>query len=177
MALIPLSGPIHDFYQSNGNLDFSYFPSDLVPSLPPGHNVPIRLHRGNGLFGAIHIARRHGHWLDLNKLDVASMVWLKLQQSGLAYTTEEDGKLKINLTLRPNALLVMQLNSTEGFSPATSYFSVTSLYPNASGLDGQRLGHYSGSGVAAPIPVFTLPAPPSPPTIIVKKRRRILGMP
>ena len=176
MALVPPLGPKHDFYQSNGNLDFSYFQSDLVPSLPPGHRIPIRLHRGDPVFGAIHIAKRHGHWLDRHNLDVASMVWMKLQHSGLVYTTEDDGKLKINLALNPHALLVMQLNSTGDFHPGASYFSVTSLYYSNSRLDGDPLGNYRGSGVVSPIPVFTLPTPPPPtppPTVTTKKRRTI----
>lgn len=169
MATLPPHGDKYDFYSANGVIDFAYFPNAILSDIGvDGIDIPIRLQRGDAGFGAVHIVREHGRWLDLHKLDAVSMVWLKLQGNGKIYTTEEDDKLKINLYLHPKALLVLR------FIPKKEpFFTVVTTYLSDGSLDGDELGHYPGHGNNV-TPIFTLPEPKKKPTVIVKTKRTFI---
>lgn len=168
MATLPPHGDKYDFYSASGVIDFAYFPNAILNDIGvDGIDIPIRLQRGDAGFGAFHIVKEHGRWLDLHKLDVASMVWLKLQGNGKVYTTEEDDKLKINLYLNPKALLVLR------FIPKKEpFFTVVTTYLSDGVLDGDELGHYPGNGECT-IPNIILPPPKKKPTVIIKKKRTL----
>ena len=115
-------------------------PGGLLPGIEDP--LPIVLQQGDGRWGAIHIQQRHGRWLVLNKHSAASMVYLKLQQSGTVYSAEQDNKSKILLTLSPSALLILK------HIPAENFLGVTSVYFKDSESDGLRLGRYKGNSPA-----------------------------
>lgn len=166
MAQLPPFGNRHDFYAANGLIDFAYLPGGLASFAP--NDTPIRLQRGDVSFGAFHIVKEHGHWLDIHKLDVAEMVWLKLQGNGKVFTTEDTDKLKINLFLNPKALLVLRY-----IEKSIPFFTVVTMYALDRGADGAEVGHYPGNGLRE-IPKLSLPAPKSVPIVTIKKKRSIL---
>jgi len=136
MLTVPPPGDPYDFYAAADGLDIGIFPGGLVPDIPA--DLPIRLQRGNGQWGALHIATKHGHWLKKQGLDVHEMVWHKLRQRGAIYTTEENGKLKISLRISPAALVVLRLIS----SGAEVFMTVVSVYFHPKALDGTKLAEY-----------------------------------
>lgn len=140
------------FWTVNGSTIFGMMPGGILPGVPDP--MPIKLQQGNAYWGAAHIEKRHGQWLMDNKHIAASMVHMKLGQSGTVFSAEEHDKSKIRLTLNPAALLVLK------YIPNQNFFSVTSLYLKNSMPDGTPLGRYIGSGnPRAPrvVPVFSAP--------------------
>lgn len=71
------------------------------------------------------------------------MVHLKLQQSGKVFSTEQNDKTKVSMTVSPSALLVLK------FVPRYECLTVVTIYSQQGRLDGELLGHYK--------------APPGPP--------------
>ena len=166
MAVLPPPGNKHDFYAApNGSFDLATMPGGVVDFSP--NHTPIRLQRGDGGFGAHHIAAKHGVWLDRHKKTVTEMVWEKLQQPGLIYTTEDASKLKVTMRFPPPALLLLR-----HISSAQPFFTVVSLYLLEGAVDGEPLGQYPTSGQTQ-MPAFSLPPPKPVPIITTKKPKKI----
>ena len=160
MAYIPPPGNKFDYYTFNGTSDLAFIPAGIHPAQQ--QDAPVRLQRGDAGWGAIHIAKDHGHWLDINKMQVHEMVWKKLQHAGGIYSTEDVGKLKITLRISPSALLILR------FIPKSNFYTVVSLYPYPNRLDGDHIGHYSGNGKQGPMPNLSLPISSAP--VVTYKR-------
>lgn len=111
-------------------------PGGVLPGLPDP--LPIKLQEGNAYWGAVHIEKRHGHWLANNKHSVASMVHFKLSQSGTVYSAEQADKSTIRLNVSPAGIIVLKHISNGEF------LSVTSLYFKKTVPDGEALGRYYG---------------------------------
>lgn len=178
MPTIPTEGDQFEFYSSATGLDIGIFPAGLVAQVPDA--LPVRLQRGDRLWGGLHIATKHGHWLDKQRLDVHEMVWLKLRQQGSVYTTEIEGKLKISLKIHPSALLVLRLIETAN----ESFMTVVSVYFHPNSLDGTFLSSYQpfeslpAGGAALTIPHYALPVHlPPPPTVVTYKKKRTIAPP
>jgi hypothetical protein len=169
MAILPRAGNRYDFYTANDSVDFAIFPAGIIDYV--AKDTPIRLQRGDGGFGAVHIAKSHGPWLDKHKVDVATMVWSKLQGSGKVYTTEESEKHKIDLRFNPQALAVLKYKCIRGQSP---FFTVVTMYLPEGTLDGEVIGHYRGKGGGMP-PVFALQEQIKP--VVSYKTKRKLELP
>jgi hypothetical protein len=67
MAILPRAGNRYDFYTANDSVDFAIFPAGIIDYV--AKDTPIRLQRGDGGFGAVHIAKSHGPWLDKHKVE------------------------------------------------------------------------------------------------------------
>jgi hypothetical protein len=182
MPSVPPNGSPYDFYTSAGERDIGIFPGQLIPEVPD--SIPVCLQRGDRSWGGIHIATKHGHWLDGQKLDVHEMVWLKLRQPGSIYSTESDGKLKISLRIHPSALLILRLiRGASGKSALGDFMTVVSVYFHPKSLDGKRIAAYQPIAPPQPfgkmpiIPQYALPLPPPlplSPTVIYRKKRVIV---
>jgi hypothetical protein len=128
----------NDLWLINDSPVFAIFPANTIPTIEV--DIPIWLKVGNMVFGEKHIRKNHGHWVNKQKKTVPELVHFKLGQSGSVYCTESDSKLKVNLSLSPSALLILELIN----SHTEQHFSVTSLYFHSGGLDGISLGRYRG---------------------------------
>ncbi|MEY4756863.1 MAG: hypothetical protein RJA34_1761 [Pseudomonadota bacterium] len=128
----------HDLWLADGSPDFATFPAGIHSRVP--HPIPIWLKVGTPAYGSVHIMKRHGLWVHKQKKTVAQLVWDKLGQQGRIWTTEKEGKLKINLHWNPSALLILELQD----KAEVAHFSVTSLYLKQGVLDGIELGVYPG---------------------------------
>lgn len=128
----------HDCWLVDGAQEFGWMPAGVIHGIP--NRSPIWLKVGTEAYGERHIAKRHGHWVQQQKLSVAELVFHKLGQSGLIYTTEREGKIKINLRLSPSALMVLDWVD----HPVTAHFSVTTIFAHTRHLDGTILGRYCG---------------------------------
>lgn len=163
---------LYGFWTVNGSTTFGTMPGGILPGI--AEPVPIVLQVGNNKWGATHIDFRHSSWLAKNSQTAASMVYKKLGQSGTVFTTEAADKTKVNLTITPAALLVLQ------YIPKFQYLTVTTIFFKDDKLDGTYLGRYvSGQPyVIGPQPVLVF-APPVPvvqaiavePAIQYKKKR------
>ena len=162
---LPKNKP-HDRWTANGSVQFGSIPANVLPGVP---SLPICLEHGGANYGATHIRQRHLAWLQKAGWDVAEAVWRACQTNGAIYTSEEADKLKIQIVLPPNALLVLRYKP--GKSP---FFSVITLYSHEGALDGQRVCAFPGSHWKT-LPVFDLAPPAPPPTIIYKKARAVGG--
>lgn len=134
-------------------------PGGILPGI--ADPLPIKLQVGTSRWGATHIQQKHGAWLIANNHSAASMVHLKLSQSGTVYTAEEEDKSKIRLTLIPSAILILK------YIPNENFLSITSVYFKNSAPDGDELGRYKGNTrarAAGPLipPVFAPPAATAP---------------
>jgi len=126
-----------DRWLVDGSPDFSVLPAGAVPRIDV--DVPIWLYVGTAAYGETHIRGRHWRWVEQTRMEIPQLVYQKLGQPGQIWCTEEQRKLKINLRLNPASLLVMTL-----FDGGTPHFSVTTLYPHQSKLDGEHIGRYGG---------------------------------
>lgn len=155
---------IYDFWLVDDKPNFGTIPRGILPGVDT--DAPIRLQRGNTDFGATHIQSKHWHWLEKNRHSAPSLVWTKLGQSGLFYSTEESEKLKLNLVQTPSALVVLRYRP--GNDP---FFSVVTVYPRNEKLDGTQIGRYQArpnSSALAPqfsIKEYTVPS------VVYKKKR------
>lgn len=154
--------PKYDFYSVNDTIDFAYMP--IIEGITD-KTIPIRLQRGDSSFGSTHIDYKHKAWLQKNKTTAPEMVWIKLQQSGFIYTTEEDDKLKVVMRMPPAALVVLRF--IEAREP---FFSIVSVYFREGQLDGTKLGIYPSTKNDA-TPEFTIPDLPKTATVFIKKKR------
>jgi hypothetical protein len=136
MSIIPIHGNPHDFYFQKEDNNLAFVPAGLLDQQE--NAAPIRLQRGHSGWGAIHIARKHGHWLDQHQLQVHEMVWLKLQQAGSIYSTESDDKLKVSLQIKPPALLILR------FVTKGAFYTIVTLYPSHVRSNGQRMAKFKG---------------------------------
>lgn len=145
-----------DFWTINNSIAFGMMPGGIINGI--NDPLPICLQRGQPTWGSVHISKRHGRFITQNSVGsppghgVPWLIWKKMGQSGAIWTTEDDGKLKIALSLSPNALLLLKYNAG-----AVPFFGITTIYPNPSRLDGQNIGRYQGQRWAGPPPVFYLP--------------------
>ncbi|MRT30447.1 hypothetical protein [Herbaspirillum sp. CAH-3] len=143
----------YGFWTVDGSTDFGLMPAGIFSGVDKP--LPIRLQHGNKKWGVEHIEQRHGAWLLKQEHTPASMVHLKLQQSGSVYSTEAEDKTKINMMLNPSALLVLR------YIPTQEYLTVVTIYLKQDKIDGTYLGKYRPApGVAArlrPVPVYSPP--------------------
>ena len=132
-------GKAHDFILVDDKIDWAVIPGGTLD----GFNVdlPIRLQVGNPAFGKQHIINRHSPWLDKHQKSVEEMLFEKLGSPGQVWTTEEDDKIKIMMSLAPDAVLVLKLINTK----KDSFFSVTTIYHKRGSVDGSRIGRYISS--------------------------------
>lgn len=146
----------YGFWTVDGSTNFGTMPGGVFEGI--NEPLPIKLQVGNASWGAIHIDKKHGHWLVKNKQTAAGMLYRKLSDGGSVYSTEEADKSKVNLALMPSALLILR------YIPKQKFLTVVSIYEKRGGLDGGFLGRYVGSGVygcgPVPVPVFLGPAGP-----------------
>jgi hypothetical protein len=144
----------------DGKKDWAFIRGKLAKELEIPDGTPIRLLEGNERnFGARHvykkqrrktiqdILRKHQttakRYQDICKTDTyaAEYVWLKLNSSGNAYTTEGDNKTKIALSMNPSSLLILTRQDKDEL-----FYSITSLIPRPNNnLDGDSLGRYLSS--------------------------------
>ncbi len=144
----------------DGKKDWAFICGKLAKELEIPDDTPIRLLEGNERnFGARHvykkqrrktiqdILRKHQttakRYQDICKTDTyaAEYVWLKLNSSGNAYTTEDDNKTKIALSMNPSSLLILTRQDKDEL-----FYSITSLIPRPNNnLDGDSLGRYLSS--------------------------------
>lgn len=130
----------NDLWLVDNSPDFAIFPANTIPSIK--EDTPVWLKVGNQQFGETHIRIRHSHWLKkLGDKTVPELVFLKLRQSGNIYCTDKGSSFKINLSIAPSSLLVLEyLDNHE-----TPHLSVTTLYYHAGSLDGSHIGRYRGN--------------------------------
>jgi hypothetical protein len=130
-------------------------------------DAPIRLQRGDTLFGAAHIEEKHGHWVKTTKLSVPGLDWTKCRQTGSIYSTEQTTKGKIWMPLAPSDLMVLQ------YVAGKNYWAVISLYFHEGTLDGDLIGRYTDTMAppTAAMPEFTIQDLPKPPQVSIKKKR------
>ena len=152
-----------DFWLVNGKKDWAFIQGKLARTLGVKDGTPIRLTVGNERsFGAKHVYKRERR-INIQKIlrqhsttkeryseickretYAPEYVWLKLNSGGTAYTTEDDLKTKIALSMQPSSLLILTLQEHD----TDSFYSVTSLIPRPNNnLDGQNIGRYLSSWV------------------------------
>lgn len=126
----------YDFWLIDGSSDFAVIPANIIPEIT--ESTPIRLQNGHAGFGALHIKKRHGHWVLKNEPSgcVATITHRKLSQVGTLYSTEEKGKLSIAMRMAPQAFMVLRHEKT--------FFTVVTLYFKQSAIDGSKIGRYLG---------------------------------
>lgn len=127
-----------DCWLADGDRAFGYLPGGLLPGV--NQACPIWLKVGTEAYGERHITKRHGHWVERQGMGVPELVFAKLGQSGVIYTTEREGKLKINLRLAPASLMVLDWMGQH----AHPHYSVTTLFAHPRNLDGSIIGRYLG---------------------------------
>lgn len=131
----------HDFWLVNGIRDFAVLPDGVVQKFGA---LPIRLHVGTPSYGGVHIQKHMNKWpkyIERQGILMADILYQKLGQTGIIYSTESPNKCKIHLSLLPNALVILQYR----FAGDDQYWSVTSFYPpHNANLDGVKLGRYPG---------------------------------
>lgn len=140
----------YDFWTVNSFPYFGVMPGGVLKWLPKP--APICLfhgehnHRTTNGWGEYHIAQRHAIWIKQASAlyghstpNVPLVVWKKLQQGGNLYETEGNGKFKIALTLRPEALLLMNYIEHLGV------FSIITIYAHPRHLDGMTISRFVGA--------------------------------
>ena len=132
-------GKAHDFILVDDKIDWALIPAGTFEGFDV--DLPIRLQVGNPAFGKQHIIKRHSRWLDKHQKSVEEMLFEKLGSSGQVWTTEEDDKIKIMMSVAPDAVLVLKLIHTK----TDSFFSVTTIYHKRGSVDGSRIGRYVSS--------------------------------
>lgn len=158
----------YDHWMVDGSPDFGIVPI-AVGGLTDGP-APIRLQRGDVTFGAHHIEQKHGHWVKANAASVPELVWRKCRQSGVLSSTEDVKKGKIWLPIHPSSLMILS------YVPGKRFWTVVSLYFHEGPLDGQQIGRYTDTmKVRATAPVFSIREFPSPPRIVVRAKRKLVG--
>ncbi len=158
----------YDFWTYGGSKEFGLVPAGILDTTGP---TPICLQRGDSSFGETHIRFNHGTWVNKHASSVAQLVWKKCRQSGQMFATESGNKLKIAMRLSPDALMILRYIHAGGLP----FFTVVSLYPTPSSLDGDHLGRYTDTLPAPPpSPVFSLPPLPAPVVITVRKKRVLI---
>lgn len=160
----------YDFWTHQGGREFGLVPAGILDT---DVDTPICLQRGNSSFGETHVQLQHGSWVAKHANSVADLVWKKCRQSGQIFSTEEAGKVKIAMRITPDALLVLRYIR----SRTDAFFTVVTLYPVPSHLDGARLGRYVDSLILPTSSPSFNPPPPLPKPhkvqVFVKKRRAI----
>jgi len=129
----------NDLWLVNNSPNFAIFPANLIPSIEA--DTPIWLKVGSKQFGEIHIREKHSHWIKKLNKTVPELVYFKLGQTGNIHCTDIDSRLKINLSIAPSALLVLDYMG----NARTPHFSVTTIYQHSGSIDGDNIGRYLGS--------------------------------
>ena len=128
----------HDLWLFDNSPDFGILPANTIQGID--FDRPIWLKIRNASYGETHISTRHGHWVKTLSKDIPELVYLKLGQPGMMHCTEKGSKIKVNLSVHPSALIVLDyIEHAE-----TPHFSVTTMYQHGGVLDGDRIGRYKG---------------------------------
>jgi hypothetical protein len=133
-----------DFWLVEGNRDFAIIPANTIADID--RDIAIRLQVGDRFFGERHVIDRHKLWVNLlieRRMiepvnSVASLVWLKLGQRGNIFSTESTDKIKIVMSISPDALMVLKYIDTGN----DKFFTVLTLYKTTSRIDGMKIGTY-----------------------------------
>jgi hypothetical protein len=138
------------FWAVNDSINFGYLSAQYGSTFKTMDQTfaPIRLRVGNKVYGQKHIEIKHKALLLTNNISAAELVYLKLRQSGVIYSTEDVRKTKISLRVNPSALMILELRK-EG---AEIFWSVVSIYTHPKRLDGTELGRYKFRPNANPEP-------------------------
>jgi hypothetical protein len=146
-SLGPKIGNDH-FWLIDGQPNFAVIPAGTLDRFTV--DMPIRLPDGDTKYGAIHISKKHGHWLykQQKHMCVATMVHRKLSQPGRIHTAETADKLTLMMRLAPEAFMVLKVMH--------DCLSVTTLYLKQKPTDGVELAKYLG-GLWATTPYKATP--------------------
>lgn len=126
------------FWLIDGSRDFA-----IMPAIQNFPSLPIRLHVGDPDFGEVHLYKHRLKWPPwMRKLSGAEILHHKLKTSGDIYTTEGEKKKKVALYVKPSALLVVQYRYLRIENRQEHYWSVISLHPRSTPLDGEVIGRY-----------------------------------
>ena len=125
-----------DYVLLNNQRNWAVIPAGTFQGFD--EELPIRLQVGNKFFGREHIIYRHSRWLAKHQKTVEEMLHTKLNHSGTVYTTDKEAKIKINMRISPDALVVLAHIKTKH----DSFFSVISLYYKNEYIDGEDIGRY-----------------------------------
>lgn len=129
----------NDLWHVDGSPDFAILPAQIIRTI--GITAPIWLKVGTDAgYGAQHIQAKHYHWVSRQNKTVPELVYFKLGQAGSIYCTEKHSKLKLSLSINPQAVLVLDLYDR----CESPHFSVTTLYGLNHRLDGDIIGRYPG---------------------------------
>lgn len=131
-------GKPHNLWLVDGSTDFGMLPANTINGI--NHDCPIWLKVGNWAYGEKHILHRHGHWIKHHKMPVPDLVYLKLGQSGQIHCAERESRIKVNLSIHPSALIVLD------YIPQAEipHLSITTMYNHQGHLDGDKIGRYKG---------------------------------
>ncbi|ELI6428066.1 hypothetical protein RRM58_003344 [Vibrio harveyi] len=154
----------YDYWLVDGRKNWSCVKGRVAKELNVPDATPIRLHVGKiQTFGAEHVyhpkrriaidnilkkapdtSQRFQNIL-LSKTQAPEYVWLKLQQSGTCYSTEDDDKTQLVLQRAPSGWMFMSVNRR---NPDDIYLSIITLYPKQSSkIEGTDIGRYLSSWV------------------------------
>jgi len=120
----------------DGQPNFAVIPAGTLDRFDK--DMPIRLPKGDTKYGAMHISKKHGHWIIKQQKDgcVATLVHRKLSQVGRIHTTETNDKLTLMMRLAPEAFMVLKI--------MTDCLSITTLYLKQKPTDGVEIAKYLG---------------------------------
>jgi hypothetical protein len=169
VSILTVKTARYDYWLADGSPDFGLISAGVqgITDRP----APIRLQRGDPVFGAHHIESKHGHWVRKHAASAPELVWKKCRQSGLIYSTETSEKGKIWMPIQPSALMVLAYVEKENF------WTVVSLYFHEGSLDGEEIGRYRDTMTdPPPMPTFSIRDLPTPPLIRYKPRRKLPGI-
>lgn len=133
----------HSRWLVDSSPDFSVIKAGAIKTIAV--DTPIWLKVGNKSYGSVHIAERHGHWIKqhstIQEIDVAvaELVYKKLGQTGNMFSSYNQGRIQINLSITPEAFVVLDY-----LDHIVPHFSVTTMYYRNGRIDGDRLGRYLG---------------------------------
>jgi hypothetical protein len=133
-SLGPKSGTDR-FWLIDNHTDFAIIPAGTVGF---EKDMPIRLPMGNTKYGAVHILKRHGHWVRIHQKNecVATLVHRKLSQTGRIFTAESSDKLTLMMRVAPEAFMVLKVMN--------GFLSITTLYLRPRQNEGVELARYLG---------------------------------
>ena len=124
------------FWLIDNHTDFAVIPAGTLVGF--AGDMPIRLPMGDTKYGAVHILKRHGHWVKKQQQDgcVATLVHRKLSQTGRIFTAESPDKLTLMMRVGPEAFMVLKV--------MTGFLSITTLYLRPRQTEGVELARYLG---------------------------------
>lgn len=134
-SLGPKIGNDH-FWLIDGQPNFAVIPAGTLDRFT--EDMPIRLPDGDTKYGAMHISKKHGHWILKQQKHgcVATLVHRKLSQPGRIHTAESTDKLTLMMRLAPEAFMVLKIMN--------GFFSITTLYLKQKPAEGVEIAKYLG---------------------------------